>query len=142
MSKIANIIIFYTFVISILIIIVMTIMAKIKLFFGQKKINSYSKNEMAKILITKSKQYSYAAEQDKDILNGLLHANYSVCYLSAAKDIFSESTLANLFTSPEEYKLFEKNIIKIQDNINIKAIDKCSKITKNKQLLARIGGYN
>lgn len=111
------------------------------IIFNVNKKNKINKSiNKAQILIRQSARYAHAARQDKDILIALLHANYGSGYLFAAKDIYPENELIDLFPSYNKYKEFTREIINIQDEVNRRAVTECPKLITNKDIITVMSG--
>jgi hypothetical protein len=142
MNKSNNKTLTYIFTVIVIIILISTlyiITSKNNLECKKSEANNGDLKK-AQILIRQSARYAHAARQDEDQLIALLHANYGSGYLFAAKDIFPETILVKLFTSYDEYKEFERGIIKIQDDVNTRTVAGCPSMVSTKDIITKMGG--
>lgn len=127
-----------------IIIIIVTIIVDGYLFFTwfRKKEDfiNQEKKEMINKLIRQSARWSSAAKNDKNNLIAVLHANYGAGYLWALKDIFTEKEIEEVLGSEEKRKIFEKEIINIQDEMTKKSVSDCPQFSGAIDFLAKLAG--
>lgn len=131
-----NIFIFFIFILISFILIFYYIFS-IKI---QENFKNNEKNAMLKKLLRQSARWSLAALNDNNNLIAVLHANYGAGYLWAIKDIFTEKEIEYVLGSEELRKKFEKEIIKIQDDITKKVVKDCPNYTNIINFLTDIAG--
>ena len=89
------------------------------------------------ILIRQCARWSTASAQDKSPIVSVLHANYGVAYLSALKDIASESQIKKY--SNINLQKFTSEVLKQQDNATMYTAKQCPNYAKHLNLyLAKI----
>ena len=91
-----------------------------------------------KILVRQAARWSTAAQQDKNLLIAVLHANYGVGYLSALRDIATDTQIEE--ATGVNFKKFGYTITKIQDSVTKKMIKLCPEYAPKKTYLTKIGG--
>jgi hypothetical protein len=90
-------------------------------------------------LVRQSARYATAAQQDASPVIAILHANYAVAYLYAAKDISSDSHIHN--ATGIDVKKFTEHVTNVQDMVTKKTADKFSGFSGQVDMyLAEIGG--
>jgi len=90
-------------------------------------------------LVRQSARYATAAQQDKSPAIAILHANYAVAYLHAAKDISSDSQIHN--ATGIDVKKFTEHVTNVQDMVTKSTVEKFPDFTGRVDLyLAEIGG--
>jgi len=99
--------------------------------------NIRKKNHI-EILIRQSARWAMAAEQDKNPIIALLHANYAAAYLWALLDISTTSKIESI--SNIDIMKFKNHIVEIQDKATKNLIDLCPNIKPSNMYLATIAG--
>lgn len=95
-------------------------------------------NKKIKLFMKESRNWSLASTQDETPIIAVLHANYGAGYLWALKKLATGEQIKNA-TGIDILK-FEKEIITIQDNANMKLAKVCPKFSPNKKsYLSKIG---
>jgi hypothetical protein len=92
-----------------------------------------NKNNIINILIRQIARWAIAAEQDQNIMIAVLHANYAAGYLWALQSIASDSEIKS--ASGINFKLFENEITRIQDNATRKMASMCPNIAPTNKYL-------
>lgn len=127
-----------------IIIIIVTIIVDGYLLFtwfrNKEEFINQEKRNMINKLIRQSARWSSAAKNDKNNLIAVLHANYGAGYLWALKDIFSEREIEEVLGSEEKRKMFENEIIKIQDKMTKKSVNDCPQFSGAIDFLAKLAG--
>jgi len=75
------------------------------------------------ILYRQCARWAVAAEQDENVVIGVLHANYATGYLWALKDIVRTDIFKKI--TGEDFLSFENKIVKIQDTATQKLVSLC-----------------
>ena len=102
-------------------------------------LTSTSKNQTLKTLLRQSSRWSLAAQQDKNPLIAVLHANYGAAYLWALKDIATSQEIESA-TGIDTMK-FEQKIKHIQDEKTKNMVKLCPEFSgKTDEYLAAIAG--
>ena len=127
-------------IVSVIVILITTLYTFTKQINNNNIKSTIPDLKKAEILIRQSARYAHAARQDEDILIALLHANYGTGYLWAAKDIFPETMIVKLFNSYKEFKEFERGIVKIQDDVNTRAVSGCPTMVSKRDIITMMGG--
>ena len=91
-----------------------------------------------KKLVRQGARWSTAAEQDKNPLIAVLHANYGAGYLWALKDVATDKQIYS--ATGIDVKKYESVIIRIQDEATRKAVASCPQYNTAVTYLASIGG--
>ena len=99
---------------------------------------SQDKRDIINILARQAARWSVAAQQDKDPLIAVLHANYGAGYLWAVSDITSASEFK--IATGKDFNKFKKEIVNIQDESNKRAVKTCPDLGPKNKYLAEIGG--
>ena len=100
---------------SIYIIAIILLVITVYLNFRKKHtlIMGFNKKEIIQTLIRQASRWSIASESDKSPLISLLHANYGVGYVSALRQIASDTEIYN--STGINIIEFESKITNIQD---------------------------
>jgi len=75
------------------------------------------------ILYRQCARWAVAAEQDENVVIGVLHANYATGYLWALKDIVRTDIFKKI--TGEDFLSFENKVVKIQDKATQKLVSVC-----------------
>ena len=100
--------------------------------------NNCNLNHIILKLTRQAARWSTAASQDENNMIAVLHANYGAGYLWAIKDIASDQQFKN--ATGLDPKLFETEIVKIQDQATKKMAKLCPKYAPKPTYLTSIGG--
>ena len=84
-----------------------------------------------KIFVGEATNWSLAATQDETPIIAVLHANYGAGYLWALKDIATGEQIKN--ATGIDILEFEKEIVKVQDEVTMKAVKACPNFAPNKK---------
>lgn len=93
------------------------------------------------ILVRQAARWSVAAENDKNPMIAVLHANYGAGYLWALQDIATPAQIEQ--STGIDYKQFRASIIRVQETATRRAIRACpqfSPVPSHLRPLARIAG--
>lgn len=101
-----------------IILYVIIAVAVIFFFFRRKADNS----DIVK-LVKQSAKWATIAQQDESPLLATLHANYSVGYLWALKDIYDNEEISK--KAGIDITQFEQHILNVQDMVTKKVVKKC-----------------
>jgi len=95
-------------------------------------------DKMLKILTRQAARWATAANQDKNAMIAVLHANYGAAYLFAIKDIATAAQIrAATGIDPAR---FEEQILAAQDAATRKMAGLCPKYAPDPSYLTKIGG--
>ena len=100
--------------------------------------NNHNNHDIIKILTRQAARWSTAAEQDKNSMISVLHANYGAGYLWALKDIASDKDIKQ--ATGINMKQFTKKIVEIQDQSTKTMAKLCPKYAPQPSYLTTIGG--
>ena len=95
-------------------------------------------NKILNNLIRQSARWSVAAEQDKNPMIAVLHANYGAAYLWAADSIATSSQIET--ATGINYLDFRKKIIDIQKMVTVKMASVCPQFAPEPSALTKIAG--
>ena len=84
-----------------------------------------------KIFIKQATGWSLSATQDKTPIIAVLHANYGAGYLWALKRLATAQQIKN--ATGIDILEFEKEIVKIQDEVTMKVVKACPNFAPNKK---------
>lgn len=101
------------------------------------KPETFQNDNHIKALVRQAARWSVAAEQDKNPLIKVLHANYGAGYLWALLDIAKPEDIEK--TSNIDFDKFKNKILEIQDNATKEASKVCPQFSPG-SYLAKIGG--
>tara|TARA_B100000378_G_scaffold118661_1_gene95213 strand:- start:192 stop:554 length:363 start_codon:yes stop_codon:yes gene_type:complete len=87
------------------------------------------KTKTIKTLLRQSARYTAAAEQDKNPMIALLHANYGIAYLWALRDIANDNDI-KAATNIDIHKFVNK-VTNIQDKLTKKVSGICPSMADN-----------
>lgn len=90
-------------------------------------------------LIRQSARWSAAAQQDKNPVINMMHANYGSSYLFALKGIIGDTNLIENVSGVDLME-FEKKITDVQDGAMAALAKICPDIVPKEQYLAKIAG--
>lgn len=97
------------------------------------------KVKSVKTLLRQSARYTAAAEQDKNPLIALLHANYGAAYLFALRDIANDNDIKTIMNV--DIHKFAKKVTDIQDMSSKKVSATCPNMAGNvDKYLLKIAG--
>ena len=120
----------------------LVIIACILLFFvliiGRIRCSDNSNN--IKTLVRQSARWAVAAEQDKNIMIAVLHANYAAGYLWALADIYTSQEIEQ--ATGIDYMRFRDAIIGIQDKTSKRLATACPDFVPKKTFLSTVAGKN
>lgn len=93
----------------------------------------------ASILLKQTARWTLAAEQDKNPLIAVLHANYAAGYLYALRDIMSDKDVENV-TNVSMMKV-QQRVQQVQQDVTMRALRYCPNFsTQLNDELALLGG--
>jgi hypothetical protein len=119
-------------------VLVITVILVIVLYYYLKRkiSNICEKDKIIKTLVRQASRWSTAAKQDNNALIAVLHANYGAGYLWALKDIFTDKEIEEVM----DFNIlkFRDEIIKIQDNANLKLIKECPSFVNQSDYLIKL----
>ena len=115
-----------------------TIMEMVRKGFFQWTGKRKLQDESIKTLVRQASRWAVAAEQDKNIMISVLHANYGAGYLWAIKDIATSDQVYEA-TGIDLVK-FESEIIKIQDEMNKRMFRECPSYGPPRSYLTQLSG--
>lgn len=122
-----------------LIIILILISVIVMSFVTKPSISSNSSlKPVIDTLIRQCARWAIAAQQDKNVIIAVLHANYAAGYLWALRDIASDVEIQNL--SGVDIIKFRDEITKIQDTATLKLNAACPKFSVSNTYLMQIAG--
>jgi hypothetical protein len=113
---------------------ILIIILLILILFSKPKVND--KTEIIKTLVRQASRWSTAAIQDENPLIAILHANYGAGYLWALKDIATDNEIEKAMNI--DIIKFRDEIIKIQDEVNMKAVKKCPSFSPKSSYLTKL----
>ena len=97
------------------------------------------KVKAVKTLLRQSARYTAAAEQDKNPLIALLHANYGTAYLWALRDVASDNDIKTIMNV--DIHKYAKKVTDIQDKSSKKVSALCPNMAGNvDKYLLKIAG--
>lgn len=99
---------------------------------------SSSFKEIIQTLIRQASRWTVAAEQDRNPLIAVLHANYGTGYLWALKDIATDSEIK--MATGIDFRKFTKNITSVQDKVTKQLSAVCPGYAPTQSYLAKIAG--
>jgi hypothetical protein len=122
---------------NIYLIIILLIIILLLLYYINYKINNLcEKDKLIKTLVRQASRWSTAAKQDNNPLIAVLHANYGAGYLWALKDIFTDSEIEKVMNI--NILQFRDEIVKIQDESNLKLINSCQNLVNKSDYLSKL----
>ena len=102
-------------------LLLVVVVSLLSLFFVQTKKNQF--DNAVYTLYRQSARYALAADQDKEEIIRVLHANYATGYLWALKDIITGEDFKRI--TGEDLLDFENKIVHIQDKSTVMLLEKC-----------------
>ena len=119
------------------ILVITIILVIIICYYLKRQINNMcEKDKIIKTLVRQSSRWSTAANQDNNPLIAVLHANYGAGYLWALKDVFTDKEIEEVMDF--NVLKFRDEIIKIQDNANLKLLKECPSFSNKSDYLAKL----
>lgn len=119
------------------ILVITIILVIIMYYYLKRQINNMcEKDKIIKTLVRQASRWSTAAKQDNNPLIAVLHANYGAGYLWALKDVFTDKEIEEVMDF--NVLKFRDEIIKIQDNVNLKLIKECPSFSNKSDYLAKL----
>jgi hypothetical protein len=115
-----------------MLIILFIILLILIIFSNQKN----DKSPIIKTLVRQASRWSTAAIQDENALISLLHANYGAGYLWALKDIATDTEIEKAMNI--NIIKFRDEIVRIQDEANIKVIKTCPHFAPQQSYLTKL----
>ncbi len=97
----------------------------------------YDKSSIIKTLVRQAARWTIAANQDKNAMIALLHANYGAGYLWALRDIATDTEIEN--AGNLDVLKFRDKIINTQDKITLRVANMCNNFAPNDTYLTRLG---
>lgn len=91
--------------------------------FFQKRSRDTTLERIVSVLYRQCARWAVAAEQDKNVIIRVLHANYATGYLWALKDIVSTDVFQKI--TGEDFLSLEKKVVKIQDTATQELVSIC-----------------
>lgn len=118
------------------ILLIIIILILIINYLKNKANNACKKEKIIKTLVRQASRWSTAAKQDNNALIAVLHANYGTGYLWSLKDIFTDTEIEEVMNF--DILKFRDEIIKIQDEANLKLIKECPSFINQSDYLIKL----
>ena len=121
------------------ILVVFVLLIIIYYYSVSRKTNQLDKSVVISTLLRQTGRWAVAAEQDKNELIALLHANYSVGYFSALKEIVSDDDIRSYggVNSNEIMRMIQS----VQDGVTTKISQACPSIVPDSKFV-RLAWYS
>jgi uncharacterized protein HemY len=119
------------------ILVIVVILVVVLYYYLKRQINNMcEKDKIIKTLVRQASRWATAAKQDNNALIAVLHANYGAGYLWALKDVFTDKDIEEVMNF--NILKFRDEIIKIQDDANLKLIKECPSFANQSDYLVKL----
>jgi len=118
---------------------VIIIILLLYVIFKRKRKDCDFNNKINK-LVKQTSRWAVAAKQDNNSLIAVLHANYAMGYWYALNDIFDDNEIDTAIGGSKKRKMFEKRILKIQEDTTRKATKDCPQFLGEIDFISDLAG--